>query len=157
MVALPGQLFYTTSIPVCLWFLSKRKVEKGKRDRRGETLFVDARKFGASADRTHIELSDREIQLLGDTYHSWCGEKGYKKYQDEPGYCKSVIIDDIRANNYILTPGRYVGLNMQGDGEEEPFALEFKRLHKQLIAEVAEANKLNEKVLSVLKRIEIDE
>ena len=157
MVALPGQLFYTTPIPVCLWFLSRKKVEKGKRDRRGETLFIDARKFGTSADRTHIEFSDGEIQLLGDTYHSWCGEKGYKKYQDEIGFCKSAALEDIRANNYVLTPGRYVGLSIQDDGEQVPFSIEFKRLYEQLSVEIAKSDELDKKVLSVLKGIEIDE
>ncbi len=157
MVALPGQLFYTTSIPVCLWFLSKKKVEKGKRDRRGQTLFIDARKLGQTADRTHIELSDHEIHRIGDIYHSWCGEKGYKQYQDESGFCKSTTLDDIRVNNYVLTPGRYVGLSEQDDSEQEPFSIEFKQLQAQLIIEISESNTLNEKVLSVLKRIEIDE
>jgi type I restriction enzyme M protein len=102
-------------------------------------------------------LADSEIQKLGDTYHSWCGEKGYKKYQDELGFCKSATLDDIRANNHVLTPGRYVGLYAQDDDEQEPFSVEFKRLHDQLVAEISESNELNRKVLSALKSIEIDE
>ncbi len=138
MVALPGQLFYTTSIPVCLWFINKKKSEKGKRDRRGETLFIDARSFGQDADRTHIELSDSEIQHLGDIYHSWCGEKGHKKYKDEPGFCKSTTLADIKDNNYVLTPGRYVGLGVQDDNEQVPFSVEFRRLQDQLAVEISE-------------------
>jgi type I restriction enzyme M protein len=156
MVALPGQLFYTTPIPVCLWFLAKKKNERGKRDRRGQTLFIDARKFGAIADRSHIELTDNEIHEIANTYHAWCQE--HSNYKDKPGFCKSATLEEIRANSYILTPGRYVELSLQNSSnEEEPFADKFKRLQKQLMVQVAESDKLNNAVLHALKRIDFNE
>ena len=157
MVALPGQLFYTTPIPVCLWFLTRNKNHKDKRDRRGQTLFIDARKFGVMSDRTHFEFSENEINKLGTTYHSWCGEKGFSKYMDEPGFCKSVKFEEVKANNYVLTPGRYVGSILEDNSNEEPFNIEFKRLQKQLVLQISESTELNKKVLNALKRIDLDE
>jgi type I restriction enzyme M protein len=157
MVALPGQLFYSTQIPVCLWFLTKNKKGKGKRDRRGETLFIDARRFGSSTDRSHIEFTDNEIRLLGNTYHSWHGETSNNPYRDETGFCKSVTLEEIRANGYVLTPGRYVGLSTPTDEDKTPFSVEFRRLQEQLIADFSESEKLSAKVLEALKRIVIDE
>lgn len=109
MVALPGQLFYTTQIPVCLWFLTRNKNNGKFRDRRGQTLFIDARKLGTLVDRVHRELSDDEIKQIADTYHSWRGDAGSGTYEDIPGFSKSATIEEIRKQNYILTPGRYVG------------------------------------------------
>jgi type I restriction enzyme M protein len=157
MVALPGQLFYTTPIPVCLWFLAKNKSIKGKRDRKGQTLFIDARKFGTIADRTHIELTGNDILQIADTYHSWCNEKGYKNYEDKLGFCKSATLEEIRANNYILTPGRYVGLFLQDDNDQELFSDKFQRLQTQLAVQISESEKLNKEVLKALNRIDFDE
>jgi type I restriction enzyme M protein len=110
MVALPGQLFYSTQIPACLWFLARTKNPGGGwRDRSGEVLFIDARKMGALVDRTRRELSDQDIARIADTYHAWRGEKDAGAYVDVPGFCATATIADIRGHNHILTPGRYVG------------------------------------------------
>ena len=119
MIALPGQLFYTTQIPVCLWFISKDKQAKsadskarGLRNRSGETLFIDARNIGSMISRTHKELSGDDIDAIANTYHAWRGEAeagDYQAYEDKAGYCKSATLDDIKANDYVLTPERYVG------------------------------------------------
>ena len=118
MVALPGQLFYTTQIPACLWFLTRSKktdTQRGYRDRQGETLFIDARKMGALIDRTHRELSTDEIAEIARTYHAWRGEKKDGDYADSPGFCKSATRDDIESHHFVLTPGRYVGTEAVAD------------------------------------------
>ncbi len=117
MIALPGQLFFTTQIPVCLWFISRNKksdASRGFRDRQGETLFIDARKMGSLVDRVHRDLSDDDIAEIARTYHAWRGEsvKGEGKrvkYEDKPGFCKAVALEEIKSHGYVLTPGRYVG------------------------------------------------
>ena len=125
MIALPGQLFYTTQIPVCLWFLTKskkaRKVkgrsELGQRKRTGETLFIDARNHGSMIDRKHKELTEGDIAEITDTYHAWRSEAKAGKYEDKPGFCKSSTVEEIKANDYVLTPGRYVGaVPLEDDG-----------------------------------------
>ena len=113
MVALPGQLFYSVQIPACLWILAKDRsngfAQKNKlRDRRGQVLFIDARKMGVLVDRTRRELTDQEIRKIADTYHAWRGETNAGKYSDIPGFCKSASLEEIRKNGHVLTPGRYV-------------------------------------------------
>jgi type I restriction enzyme M protein len=132
MVALPGQLFYSTQIPACLWFLARDKSngKRGKqtlRDRRGEVLFIDARNLGQMVDRTRRELTDADIQRIADTYHAWRGEKDAGEYADVPGFCKSATLEDIRKHGHVLTPGRYVGAEAAVD-DGEPFDDKMKRL-----------------------------
>lgn len=132
MVALPGQLFYSTQIPACLWILAKGRsnglVRKTRlRDRRGQVLFIDARNMGVMVDRTRRELTDEEIKKIADTYHAWRGEKDAGEYADVPGFCKSATLDEIRKHDYVLTPGRYVGAAAQED-DGEPFAEKMARL-----------------------------
>ena len=128
MVALPGQLFYSTQIPACLWFLARKKnPDKGLRDRRGQVLFIDARKMGELVDRTRRELTDAEIQKIADTYHAWRGEKNAGEYADVAGFCKSATLDDIRKHDHVLTPDRYVGAAEQED-DGEPFEEKMRRL-----------------------------
>ena len=131
MVALPGQLFYSTQIPACLWFLARNKNPgKGLRDRRGQVLFIDARKLGVLVDRTRRELTDEEIQKIANTYHAWRGEKEAGDYSDLSGFCKSASLEDIRKNDHVLTPGRYVGATEQED-DSEPFEEKMMRLSTQ--------------------------
>lgn len=128
MVALPGQLFYSTQIPACLWFLTREKAPgKGRRDRRGQVLFIDARKMGELVDRTRRELTDVEIQKIADTYHAWRGEKNAGEYADVAGFCKSATPEEIREHDHVLTPGRYVGSAEQED-DGEPFEEKMRRL-----------------------------
>jgi type I restriction enzyme M protein len=105
-----GQLFYTTQIPVSLWFLNRNKhngsARGNWRDRRGEVLFIDARKLGHLVDRTHRELSDEEIARIATTYHAWRGESEAGNYTDVPGFCASATVEQIALHNFVLTPGR---------------------------------------------------
>jgi type I restriction enzyme M protein len=120
MIALPGQLFYTTQIPVCLWFLTKSKKadkQRGYRNREGETLFIDARQIGTMISRTQKELTEDDIARIAKTYHAWRGEKKDGEYEDQPGYCKSATLEDIRKHDFVLTPGRYAGAaDLEDDG-----------------------------------------
>lgn len=147
MVALPGQLFYSTQIPACLWILAKGRsnglVRKTRlRDRRGQVLFIDARNMGVMVDRTRRELTDEEIKKIADTYHAWRGEKDAGEYADVPGFCKSATLDEIRRHDYVLTPGRYVGAAAQED-DGEPFAEKMDRLAAQWRKQRAEAARLD--------------
>ena len=153
MVALPGQLFYSTQIPACLWFLARNKNPgKGLRDRRGQVLFIDARKMGVLVDRTRRELTDDEIKKIADTYHAWRGEQDAGEYADVPGFCKSATLEDIRKHGHVLTPGRYVGAAEQED-DGEPFEEKMLRLSKLWREQRAAAAKLDEAIESNLKEL----
>lgn len=121
MVALPGQLFYSTQIPACLWFLARNKNPgNGWRDRRGEVLFIDARKLGVLVDRTRRELSDADVLRIADTYHAWRGEANAGDYRDIAGFCRTATTEDIVKQGHILTPGRYVGTEeVEDDGRDQ--------------------------------------
>jgi type I restriction enzyme M protein len=152
MVAMPGQLFYSTQIPVCLWFLARNKRNGSFRDRRGETLFIDARKLGTLIDRVHRDLTDDDIAKIAGTYHAWRGDKGAAEYADIPGYCKSVKIEEIRKHGHVLTPGRYVGAEaVEDDGE--PFDEKMKRLSTLLHQQMAEGKKLDAEIEKNLKSL----
>ncbi len=153
MVAMPGQLFTTTQIPVCLWFIAREKKNGRFRDRRNETLFIDARKMGSMLDRVHRELTDDDIKKIADTYHSWRGDKTVKaKYKDIPGFCKAAGLEEIRKNSYILTPGRYVGAaEVEDDGE--PFEEKMARLTAELQEQTAKSAKLDKLIWANLKDI----
>ncbi len=139
MVALPSQLFYNTMIPACLWFTARDKENHKFRDRRGDVLFIDARKMGALVDRRHRELTDEEIQKIASAYHAWRGEGG--KYEDVPGFCKAVKLDEIRKHGHILTPGRYVGAEeIEEDGE--PFDEKMQKLTADLAAQFKKSREL---------------
>ena len=165
MVALPGQLFYSTQIPVCLWFLTKSKRADGKRgfrDRRQQTLFIDARKLGTLIDRVHRELTDADLEKITATYHHWRsarlppsslmgeGRGEGATYADIPGFCKSATGAEIAAHGHVLTPGRYVGAEaIEDDGD--PFEEKMPRLVAELNAQFAEAAKLEQAIKANLR------
>jgi type I restriction enzyme M protein len=153
MVALPGQLFYSTQIPACLWFFARNKNPgKGLRDRRGQVLFIDARKLGVLVDRTRRELTDEEIQKIADTYHAWRGEAGAGEYADVAGFCKSATLEDIRKHGHVLTPGRYVGATEQED-DGEPFEEKMARLSAQWREQQQEAARLDAAIAANLREL----
>ena len=176
MVALPGQLFYSTQIPVCLWFLAKSKaareikhadgdVPEFIRSRRRQTLFIDARKMGTLIDRVHRELTDADIEKIVFTYHRWkhddekceaeCDKRGILRdpspcYADLPGFCKSATTTEIAAHSHVLTPGRYVGAEeVEDDGE--PFEEKMPRLVVDLNGQFAESAKLEQVIKANLR------
>jgi type I restriction enzyme M protein len=149
MIALPGQLFYTTQIPVCLWFISKNKkaVDASedfakRRNRQGETLFIDTREMGSMVSRVNKELTNDDIAHIAQTYHEWRGEKKDGNYEDKAGYCKSATLDDIKVNDYVLTPGRYVGAaDIVDDGI--PFETKMSELSQTLFKQMSEGEELD--------------
>jgi type I restriction enzyme M protein len=165
MVALPGQLFYSTQIPACLWFLSRNKIsgKAGKRklrNRKGEILFIDARKMGVLVDRTRRELTNDEIAKIADTYHAWRAapgehseeKRGHSPYKDVPGFCKSATLDDVRKHGHVLTPGRYVGAEAQED-DGEPFDEKMLRLANEWRAQRVEAARLDAAIAKNLEAL----
>ncbi|WP_421836310.1 type I restriction-modification system subunit M [Novosphingobium sp.] len=155
MVALPGQLFYSTQIPACLWFLARDKSANELRNRRGEILFIDARKLGHLVDRTRREFSDDDIALIADTYHRWRGKPeavaaaGLEPYVDEPGFCRSATLDEVRGHGHVLTPGRYVGA---ADVEDDGISFEerFGALRGILVQQFTAGQKLEDAVVAAL-------
>jgi len=173
-------LFYSTQIPVCLWFLTRSKaarkvklpdesVPECIRDRKGETLFIDARKMGTLVDRTHRELTDEDIEKIVGTYHEWrfddlewrgeaeaagstLPEEAGSRYQDIPGFCKSATLEDIRKHGHVLTPGRYVGAEA-ADEDGEGFEEKMNRLAATLREQQTEAAKLDVAIATNLKRL----
>ena len=159
MITLPGQLFYSTQIPACLWFLARDRKDglpagqAGKfRDRRGQVLFIDTRKVGRMVDRTHRELTDEDIARIVKTYHAWRGEKGAGKYADVSGFCRSAALEEVRKHGHVLTPGRYVGAEAQED-DGEPFEEKMKRLTGTLREQQAEAAKLDAAISANLREL----
>jgi type I restriction enzyme M protein len=155
MVALPDKLFYSTPIPACLWFLARDKRNGRFRDRRGQVLFIDARRMGRMVDRVHRELTDEDIRKIADTYHAWRGDPDAGEYRDIPGFCKSATLDEIRQHGYVLTPGRYVGAPEQEE-DDEPFEAKMARLVAQLAEQQAEARRLDEAIWKNLKELGYD-
>jgi len=169
MVALPGQLFYSTQIPVCLWFFAKDKSGRhsraggnpvSTRDRRKQTLFIDARKLGTLIDRVHRELTDADLEKITSTYHAWRGDSTNSRhsraggnpviYTDIPGFCKSATTDEIAAHGHVLTPGRYVGAEEVAD-DGEPFEEKMPRLVAELNEQFAESAKLEQAIKENLR------
>jgi len=142
IIALPPQLFYTTGIPACLWFLARNKRDHRFRDRHEETLFIDARKMGYLIDRTHRELKDEEeIGEMARMYHAWRGEKGTGKYENRQGFCQTATTKEIEGQGWVLTPGRYVGA-AEEEVDNEPFEEKLGRLTETLEDQFAEAKRL---------------
>jgi type I restriction enzyme M protein len=152
MVALPGQLFYSTQIPVCLWFLARDRKNGRFRDRRGEILFLDARKLGTMVDRVHRELTPDDIARIAGTYHAWRGDKGAGEYADVPGFCRAAKVEEVREHGFVLTPGRYVGAEA-AEEDDEPFEERMKRLVAQLKEQQAEGARLDREIEQNLARL----
>jgi type I restriction enzyme M protein len=159
MVALPGQLFYSTQIPVCLWFLAKNKKggtgAKALRKRQGETLFIDARKMGTLIDRVHRELTEADLEKIVGTYHAWRGDaqvSGLKSqvYADIAGFCKSATTAEISTHGHVLTPGRYVGTEAAED-DGDPFEQKMPRLVAELRVQFGESERLEKTINANLK------
>lgn len=151
IVSLPGQLFYSTQIPVSLWFLTRSKSHNDNKDRAGKVLFIDARKLGNMVDRTHRELTTEDVQKIAGTYHSWTGDKDSKgEYGDIPGFCCEASIEEIREHDYVLTPGRYVGAEEVED-DDEPFEEKMTRLTSELKALMEQSSKLDEVIWANLE------
>ncbi|HEY2806595.1 MAG TPA: class I SAM-dependent DNA methyltransferase [Gemmatimonadales bacterium] len=152
MVALPGQLFYSTQIPVCLWFLARNKKNGRFRDRRGETLFVDASKLGNLVDRIHRELSDEDVAKIAGSYHAWRGDKDAGEYSDAPGFCRAAKLDELRKQGYVLTPGRYVRAEA-AEEDVEPLDERMKQLAIALRKQQAEGARLDVAISANLKEL----
>ena len=150
MVALPKQLFYSTPIPACLWFLARKQSYCESTERK--ILFINALKLGRMVDRTHRELTDEDIARIAETYHAWRKNKESKEYKDIPGFCRSVDIEEVKKHNYILTPGRYVGMEVSYEDDEQ-FQQKMERLVSQLIEQQNEAKNLDNKIVANLQQI----
>ena len=158
MVALPGQLFFSTQIPACLWILARHKSANGHRDRRGEVLFIDARKLGFMVDRVRREFSDEDIEKIAGAYHRWRAKpetrekNGWAEYEDEPGFCKAATLQEVRSHGHVLTPGRYVGA---ADAEDDglSFAEKFEGLRETLDMQFEEGDRLTTAIRAVLGQL----
>ncbi len=153
IIALPGQLFRSTQIPACLWFLSRGRSRRRDWDRKGETLFIDARKMGHMQSRTLRDLSAEDIARIADTYHGW---RDGGEYEDESGFCKSATLEEIQKHSHVLTPGRYVGAAPQED-DGEPFQEKMTRLTAQWREQQAEGKSLDEEIVANLERLGFDQ
>ena len=150
IVNMPDKLFFNTGIPACLWFVTRNKANGKFRNRTNEVLFIDARNLGFMVNRRSREFTDEDISKVATTYHNWRTSTG-SAHQDIPGYCKSVTIDEIREKNYVLTPGRYIGLPDEED--DFNFPERFNALKAELEKQIAEEAELNEKIAENLSKI----
>ena len=149
IIALPGQLFRSTQIPACLWFLSRDRNRRRDWSRQGQTLFIDARKMGHMLNRTLRDLSQEDIARIAGTYHAW---RDGEEYEDEPGFCKSTTLEEIRKHGHVLTPGRYVGAAPQED-DGEPFQEKMTRLTAQWREQHVEGQRLDAEIAANLERL----
>jgi type I restriction enzyme M protein len=143
IVAMPDKLFFNTGIPVSLWFISKGRDGNGHRARKGEVLFIDARKLGTMETRRLRVLSDDDIARIADTYHDWRNHDG--NYEDAPGFAKSASIEEIEKHDFVLTPGRYVGA-AEAEVDDEPIDEKIQRLTNELFAEFDRGRELENEV-----------
>jgi type I restriction enzyme M protein len=150
MVALPSQLFFNTQIPACLWFLARNKTNGKFRDRSNEILFIDARKMGEMIDRKHRVLTDNDIISISETYHLW--RTNQNKYEDIAGFCKAASISEVKANNFVLTPGRYVGTEEIEEGGI-PFDEKMTELTEKLAEQFKQSAELELRIKKNLESI----
>ena len=153
MISLPDKMFYTTPIAACLWFLCKNKNDGFLRDRRGQTLFIDAREMGIVVNRTYRELTDDNIALISNTYHAWRKMANQGEYKDIPGFCKSVNISDIILKNYVLNPNRFIETSGPIITDDIPYEERMDLLCDQLKEQIEKSTKLNGQVMNSLKRL----
>ncbi|MGC7568391.1 N-6 DNA methylase, partial [Staphylococcus epidermidis] len=151
IITLPGQLFYSTPIPVCLWFITNNKSQNGKKERKNEVLFIDAREIGHMVSRKLKEFSDEDIQKVAQTYHAWRGTND-KTYEDIAGFCKVAHLEEVKNNEYILTPGRYVGL-ADVEEDEEPFEQKIERITAELSEQFAKSKELEDQIRKSLEEL----
>jgi type I restriction enzyme M protein len=155
MVALPPQLFINTQIPACIWFLTRDKRVNG-RNRRGETLFIDARKLGRMETKVNRVFDEEDITKIANTYHAWRADRETKEeYKNIPGFCFAANIEDIRKHDYVLTPGRYVGTETE-DEDSEAFNQKMLRLTAQLKKQFEENAYLEIEIKNNLERLGYD-
>lgn len=152
VVMLPKQLFYNTGIPACIWFISRKRIGNGDRKRTGELLFIDASELGFMADRTHREFADSDMEKIASTYHEWRKKDG--AYEDAKGFSKSATITDIQKHNYVLTPGRYVGITDAID-DGIPFEVKMENLTTELKGQMSEEDRLNKEIKAQLEKVGI--
>ncbi|PIQ24857.1 MAG: DNA methyltransferase [Bacteroidetes bacterium CG18_big_fil_WC_8_21_14_2_50_41_14] len=150
IVALPKQLFYNTGIPACLWFISRKRSGNGDRKRTGEVLFINASELGVMEDRTHRVFDEKDIRKVVDIYHNWRKPNG--KYEDEKGFCMSAKIDEIQKHNFVLTPGRYVGIPDEKD-DGISFEVKMAELTGKLAEQMEKEKGLDEEIKEQLSKI----
>ncbi|MGW8184934.1 MAG: class I SAM-dependent DNA methyltransferase [Candidatus Moraniibacteriota bacterium] len=150
IVALPKQLFYNTGIPACIWFISRKRSGNGDRKRTGEILFIDASEVGYMEDRTHRAFREEDIAKISETYHQWRKENG--NYENTKGFCKSANIEEITKHNFVLTPGRYVGIPEEID-DGIPFADKMGKLTAELKGQMEKEKELNDEIKKQLGKI----
>jgi len=149
IVNLPTKLFLNTQIPACLWFLGRGRASDGHRQRMDEILFIDARNLGYLVNRRNRNLAPEDISKIADTYHGWRSHEG--GYADVPGFCKAASLEDVRAKDHVLTPGRYIGL--PDDEDDVDFAARFESLKAELEAQMAKEAELNQRIRENLAKV----
>ena len=154
IIACPPKLFYNVSLPVSLWFLSKNKEGDRFKNRKGETLFIDARENFTQISRKQVTFTDEQIQKIANTVRAWRGQKEAGEYKDEAGFCKAAKLEEIEKNGYVLTPGRYVGVPEEED-DGIPFEEKMKSLEEDLKKYFSESEKLEKEILENLKKVKI--
>ena len=152
MIALPTQLFFNTQIPACLWFLARNRNNGKLRNRKNEILFIDARNIGGLISRKNKAFTDEDISKIADVYHKWRSKDG--DYEDIQGFCKSATLKEVEENNFVLTPGRYVGAE---DIEDDGISFEDKvvEISEKLKLHFEESNQLQELIKQNLKKVGI--
>ena len=151
IVALPDKLFFNTGIPACLWFLAKNRHGNGHRDRHGEVLFIDARNMGEMITRAQRQLTEADIERIANTYNTWRSRNASENYEDVAGFCKAATLSEIAENDFILTPGRYVGLDQTEDPNAEPAEQKIARLTAELLAELDRGHELEARIRAMLE------
>lgn len=151
MIALPAQLFYSTQIPVCIWVLAKNKASRGLRDRRGQSLFIDARELGCMVDRVHAQLHADDIRKIRSIYHAWRGDGADLPYADLPGFARTASLAEIRAHKYNLVPGRYVGFAARPESDLD--LMQLKGEVQQLLDRFEQVEKASQAALGILREL----